>query len=63
METKALMIGAIIFGVILLIGLLALNAILPEEIFTIPQDTGVNEISMEEAGEENIYKAENLRIV
>lgn len=33
METKALMIGVVIFGAILLIGLIALNAILPEEIF------------------------------
>ena len=63
METKALMMRAIIFGVILLIGLVALNAVIPEEIFAIPQDTGVNEISIEEASEENIYKAENLRVV
>ena len=63
METKALMIGAIIFGVILLIGLIALNAIIPNEIFTIPQDTGISESSIEEADEENIYKAENLRVV
>ena len=63
METKALMIGAIIFGVILLIGLVALNAVIPEEIFAIPQDTGISESIMEEAGEDDIYKAENLRVV
>lgn len=63
METKALMIGAIIFGAILLIGLVALNAVIPDEIFAIPQDTRISESSMEEAGEDDIYKAENLRVV
>ena len=43
METKALMIGAIIFGAILLIGLVALNAIIPNEIFTTQQEVGDSE--------------------
>jgi len=43
METKALMIGVLIFGVILLIGLVALNAILPEEIFNAPHAPGDSE--------------------
>jgi len=43
METKALMIGVLIFGVILLIGLVALNAIIPKEIYTTPHNLGVSE--------------------
>lgn len=43
METNALMVGVIIFGVILLIGLVALNAIIPEEIFNAPHAPGDSE--------------------